>query len=163
VGSGPNPISGSRRPRLSRRGTGLAAVLLLGLALALPIQAIGWNQTSHYALTRALDHGTPRIDRWRHSTGDKAHYRGHWYSARAPGLAIWEQPDFALVRAVGAARFHRVGPHHNDLPIWLLGLWGSALPACALLLLVRSVAERLEPGFGTAAAVTVGTRRRSGA
>jgi hypothetical protein len=51
----------------------LAAVLLLGLALALPIQAIGWNQTSHYALTRALDHGTPRIDRWRHSTGDKAH------------------------------------------------------------------------------------------
>jgi hypothetical protein len=152
----PNPSAGPGRSRLPRRRAGLLAVLVLGLALTLPIEATGWNQTAHYALVRALDHGTTRIDRYRHSTGDKARYHGHWYSARAPGLAIWELPEYALLRAVRAARSTRVGPHHNDRIIWLLGLWGSVLPACALLLLVRVVAERLEPGFGTAAAVTVG-------
>ena len=40
--------------------------------------------------------------------------------------------------------------------VWMLGLIGVVLPALALLLLVRSVAERIEPGYGTAAAIALG-------
>lgn len=40
--------------------------------------------------------------------------------------------------------------------IWVLTLVGSVLPAVALLLLVRSLAERLQPGLGTATALTLG-------
>jgi hypothetical protein len=40
--------------------------------------------------------------------------------------------------------------------VWALGLFAVVLPALLLLLLVRSVAERVEPGYGTAAAVALG-------
>jgi hypothetical protein len=40
--------------------------------------------------------------------------------------------------------------------IYLIGLWGNVLPGVLLLLLVWRVAERLEPGFGAAAAVSLG-------
>lgn len=40
--------------------------------------------------------------------------------------------------------------------VWALGLIAVVLPAFVLLLLVRSVAERIEPGYGTAAAVALG-------
>ena len=40
--------------------------------------------------------------------------------------------------------------------VWSLGLVAVVLPALLLLLLVRSVAERVEPGYGTAAAVALG-------
>ncbi len=40
--------------------------------------------------------------------------------------------------------------------IWALGLLGTVLPALLLLLLVRRLAERLQPGLGTATALTLG-------
>ena len=40
--------------------------------------------------------------------------------------------------------------------VWALTLIGSVIPAVLLLLLVRWVAERIEPGYGTAAAITLG-------
>src|SRR5205085_10684486 len=40
--------------------------------------------------------------------------------------------------------------------LWALGLLGKALSAVVLLLLVRRVADRFEPGYGTAAAITLG-------
>ncbi len=40
--------------------------------------------------------------------------------------------------------------------VWVLTLFGAVLPAIALLLVVRWAAERIEPGFGTAAALTLG-------
>jgi hypothetical protein len=44
----------------------------------------------------------------------------------------------------------------NTPLIWVLGLFGAVLPALLLMLLVRRMGERLEPGYGTAAAVTLG-------
>ncbi len=40
--------------------------------------------------------------------------------------------------------------------IWALGLFGCVLPALVLMLLVRRMGDRIEPGHGTAAAVTLG-------
>src|ERR1700704_5054899 len=71
------------RPILSARKAGAAAITLLAVAYALPTPAIGWNQTAHYALVRALADGTPRIDRTRHEvgysgTGDVSKIGGHY-------------------------------------------------------------------------------------
>jgi hypothetical protein len=56
------------------------------------------------------------------------------------------------------ARAHRVEVQvENETPIvWALTLIGAVIPAVLLLLLVRWVAERIEPGYGTAAAITLG-------
>jgi hypothetical protein len=53
--------------------------------------------------------------------------------------------------------YHVRGQIEAQTPlIWVLGLFGCVLPAAALMLLVRRMGERLEPGYGTAAAVTLG-------
>ena len=44
----------------------------------------------------------------------------------------------------------------GDEMIYLIGLWANVLPGLLLLLLVWRVAERFEPGYGAAAAVTLG-------
>src|SRR5204862_3924590 len=46
---------------------------------------------------------------------------------------------------------------HQAPTVWALGLLGTVLPGALLLLLVRRCAERVEPGLGTAAAITLGT------
>lgn len=40
--------------------------------------------------------------------------------------------------------------------IWALGLFGTVLPALFLLLVVRRIADRVQPGLGTATALTLG-------
>ena len=74
---------------LTRKRLALAAILLVGLAYATMIQSFSWNQTSHYDLIRSLDKDGTTIDAYQQNTGDKAYYKGHYYSARAPGLALF--------------------------------------------------------------------------
>jgi hypothetical protein len=171
---------------------GIASIAALGVAWALVMHATGWTQTSNYAQVRALAAGHAEIDRWQWQTGDKAWLHGHFYSVKAPGLAVITLPVYLALDGVGgqsAARWaadnaaaadhprwtptHLPGPGkyggsvvreirtktqvENETPmIWVLTLFGAVLPAIALLLLVRWVAERMEPGFGTVAAITLG-------
>jgi hypothetical protein len=147
-----------RRLLAPPRRRALLALACVGLAYATVIQSFSWNQTSHYALIRSLAHGTARIDRYANQTNDKARFRGHWYSSRAPGLAILSVPAYGALTAaqVPALARHMQAQRNADEMVWALGLWGSVLPALVLLLLVRRVADALEPGYGTAAAVTLG-------
>jgi hypothetical protein len=157
-----HPTTASRPRRAAgwlRRYSGLLAILFVALAYAQPIQALGWNQTSHYALVRALAHGHTDIDPYKDSTGDKAKDpNGHWYSSRAPGLAFYMLPAYKAMTATGIDNItHKdLAGKHNDEMIWALGLWGTVIPGALMLLLVRTLAERIEPGYGTAAAVTLG-------
>jgi len=58
----------------------------------------GWNQNSRFDLLRAiLERHTLRIDAYHENTQDKAHFRGHYYSDKAPGLVF-----AALPVAIGA-------------------------------------------------------------
>jgi hypothetical protein len=143
------------RPRLA-----LAAVLLVGLSSAVMIQSFSWNQTSHYDLTRALNDDQTTIDRYQSNTGDKVFYKGHYYSARAPGLALFVLPFYNALNLVGAESWtdaHVAPPDHpGDEMIYLIGLWGNVLPGLLLMVLVWRVAERYEPGYGVAAAVVLG-------
>jgi hypothetical protein len=158
----PAPPPKARRERLptGRRRLALAAILLVGLASATMIQSFSWNQTSHYDLTRTLYDGKTTIDQYQANTGDKAYYKGHYYSARAPGLALFSLPFYDALNIVGAESWtdaHVAPPDHpGDEMIYLIGLWGNVLPGLLLLLLVWRVAERYAPGYGVAAAVVLG-------
>jgi hypothetical protein len=147
-----------RGPSVRRKRTALWAVLLVGLAFASVIQNWSDNQSSHYDLIRALDAGRTTIDAGPYPTKDKAYYKGHFYSARAPGLAIYSLPFYELLKAVDAPAVARASQalRGEDEMIYFVGLWGSVLPGVLLLLLVWRVAERFEPGYGGPAAVVLG-------
>lgn len=153
----------------------LAPLFVLAGAMAVLVQASGHNQSSHYALVRALSDGTAKIDRWQQETVDKAHYKGHYYSVKAPGLALASTPFYAALDVVGLAGWaeskgdsvtagedvDRGDPVHAAIVrqtpvVWMLNLWAVVLPMLALLLMMRWVAERFAPGYGTAAAVALG-------
>src|ERR1700691_4944130 len=145
---------------VTRKRLALAAILLVGLSYATLIQSFSWNQTSHYDLIRTLNNGGTTIDKYQANTGDKAYYKGHYYSARAPGLALIALPFYDTLNLVGAESWtdsHVAPPDHpGDEMIYLIGLWGNVLPGLLLLVLVWRVAERYEPGYGAAAAVALG-------
>ena len=136
----------------------LAAIICVALGCATLFQSFSWNQTSAYDLIQAVSHGQTNIDRYQANTGDKAFYRGHWYSARAPGLALFSLPFYELLTAVEAGEWAQESPalRNEDELVDLIGLVGNVLPGLVLLILVWRVAERLQPGFGAATAVTLG-------
>src|SRR3984957_18253723 len=138
----------------------LAAILLVGLSYATVIQSFSWNQTSHYDLTRALNQDKTTIDQYAANTGDKVEYKGHTYSARAPGLALFVLPFYDALNVVGAESWtdaHVAPPNHpGDEMIYMIGPWADLLPGLLLLLLVWRVSESFEPGYGAAAAVVLG-------
>ncbi|HEX4838650.1 MAG TPA: hypothetical protein VFV03_09035 [Solirubrobacteraceae bacterium] len=148
----------ARAGHLSKRNMALAAILLVGVAYATMIQSFSWNQTSHYDLIRSLDRDLTTIDQYQENTGDKAFYKGHWYSARAPGLALFALPFYDAIKALGAERLARSSQAQRgeDEMIYFVGLWANALPGLLLLLLVGHLAERLQPGYGAATAVILG-------
>jgi hypothetical protein len=134
--------------------------VLVGLSYATMVQSFSWNQTSHYDLVRSLNQGKTTIDRYQENTGDKAFYKGHWYSARAPGMALFSLPFYDALNLVNAeawTRAHVAPPNRpGDEMVYLIGLWANVLPGFLLLLLVWRVAERYEPGYGAAAAIALG-------
>jgi hypothetical protein len=146
--------------QITRKRLALAAILLVGLANVTMIQSFSWNQTSHYDLTRALNQDKTTIDQYAANTGDKVEYKGHTYSARAPGLALFVLPFYDALNVVGAESWtdNHVAPpdHPGDEMIYLIGLWGNVLPGLLLLVLVWRVAERFQPGYGAATAVVLG-------
>ncbi len=83
------------------------------------------------------------------AAADNAHATAHdhWHS-HAP-------PKYFGFSANRGRRVQRVVAQNTPM-VWALTLFGAVLPGIALLLLVRWAAERVEPGFGTAAAVTLG-------
>jgi hypothetical protein len=75
--------------------------VLLFVSFAYFYQAGGWNQNSRFALVRAItNEGTLNIDPFRNATGDKAEFQGHFYSDKAPGIALAAVPVVAAVRPI---------------------------------------------------------------
>lgn len=133
--------------RRSSTGWLVLALVVFALSAGWLVQKAGCNQTSHYALVRALASGTTQIDAWQDTTCDKSYTDGHFYSNKAPGLALFTLPYYMAVDGLGLTT------DSTRTSVWLLGLWGALLPAIGVLLLVRRAAERLEPGTGTLVAL----------
>jgi hypothetical protein len=157
IGAGPTREVPRRELRRGRR-TALWAILVAGIAFASMIQSWSDNQSSHYDLIRALAAGRTTIDAGPYPTKDKAFYRGHYYSARAPGLAEYSLPFYLVIREAGFPSLARKSSalRGEDEMIDWVGLWGTVLPGIVLMLLVWRVAERFEPGYGGPTAVIVG-------
>src|SRR6202790_716653 len=74
--------------------------ILLGLVIFFSFiyfyEGGGWNQNSRFDLLRAIvERHTLQIDAYHENTQDKAHFQGHYYSDKAPGLVFLAVP-FAL-------------------------------------------------------------------
>jgi hypothetical protein len=156
--SAPAPAAGERDGSPRVRRLALAAIVLVAVTSATLLQNWSDNQSSHYDLIRALDAGRTTIDYGPYPTKDKAFYKGHWYSARAPGLAMYSLPFYEFLKAAEAPAVARASRalRGEDEMIDFVGLWGTVLPTLALLLLVWRVAERFEPGYGAPTAVLLG-------
>ena len=145
--------------KLSPKRIALIALVLVGFACATLIQNFSWNQSSHYALIRSLDErDSAVIDPFILTTGDRAYYKGHWYSSRAPGLALFSLPWYRGLVDIGMRQWAYNSPalRNDDEMIWAVGLWGNVLPGLILLLIVWRLAEVLEPGYGATTALTLG-------
>jgi hypothetical protein len=128
----------------------LIAALALLLAYAWPEQPAGWNASAHFALVRSLGDGTATIDPYRDETGDVGWYQGHYYTAKAPGLALYSLPLWVVLERIPQISDAR------DRAIWALNFWACVLPAILLFLLVRAVGDRLMPGTGLMSAIGLG-------
>jgi hypothetical protein len=150
----------------SRRRTTLEilAIVAISLAAGMLQHPPGDNQTAHLALVKALADGTPRIDRYQNETADDAYIDGHYYAAKAPGLALFTEPWYLTLRVLdldtpnpaaelGAPRAFLEMPRAS---IWQVGIFGATLPMLVLMLLVRWAAGRVAPGFGGLTAVLGG-------
>jgi hypothetical protein len=141
----------SMLPHTWRWRMGVLAIICCGLACAAVEQhMIGWNELSHFAQVRAFDRGTPIIDPYHRATGDRAFYRGHFYSDKAPGMAFVLVPVYHLARAAGLVKPSGIGTVH------LLALFGCVLPVVITLLLAYRLIERRDPGVGAAVGLMLG-------
>jgi len=98
----------------------------------------GWNQNSRFDLVRAIvEQGTLRIDAYHENTNDKAFANGHYYSDKAPGLALLAVPvAFATRALMRAAGVDPVSPRGLVDLSYCVTLFAVALPmaaACACL------------------------------
>jgi len=137
---------------------------LFAVVYVLPMQPVGCNQTAHYSLVESIYDGSPRIDRYRTQSCDVSFIDGHYYTAKAPGLALASMPWFVVLKAVGAVPANpalgRGFPAAMvELPrraIWQMRLWGALVPSLILLWLVFRVAEKWTRGAGPAVTVFLG-------
>ncbi len=124
--------------------------MLLGLAfLALVgpwVKPISAQPASRMALIGAMvDDGTIRLDDYRAVLGvDYVEHEGHVYSDKAPGQPLLAVPFYAAARAVGAdpASDRRVD---DNLTLWWVTLWTSAIPAAVLVALTYALVARTRP------------------
>lgn len=147
-----------------RRVDATFVVVLVAAAAAwtLPLRVPNCNTGSHFALVQAIAAGERTIDSVHGQSCDISWWHGHYYSNKAPGLALVTVPWYLLMRATGAVGAPRHGgaypqamravPRHD---LWLMALWGATLPALLLLWVVRRIANARAPGTGTAAAAAL--------
>jgi hypothetical protein len=133
-------------------------VLVLAALATLPILNGGMQDVTRLALTDALTRGSVQIDRYHRIAGDRAYYKGHWYTDKAPGVSI-----AALVPVEGLRLVDFVAGSRQDVPVWrrashlwTIRMWTSGVPFIVLCFLVGRVAEGLVHRTGAATVVTFG-------
>lgn len=90
----------------------------------------GWNQNSRFDLLRALvERHTFRIDAYQANTQDKAIFRGHYYSDKAPGVVFLSLP-FALAtrHALSATNIAPESPRGEMALSYFGSIFSIALP-----------------------------------
>jgi len=136
---------------------------LVALTALVVVHATSVQDTTRLGLTQSLvDRGSVTIDQVAPLTIDRARYRGHYYSDKAPGMSFAAVPVYAALEGLhsglGVASPTRVF-HYSDegtVDVWLVRLLTGGVAFVILVFLVGRVAEGLVPGTGAATAVTFG-------
>jgi hypothetical protein len=104
----------------------------------------GWNQNSRFDLLRAIvERHTLQIDAYADNTQDKAHFRGHYYSDKAPGLVFIAVPFAVVARAgVNAVGVDPDSPRGEFVLSYLVTAWAVALPMSLAVVCLFFVALR---------------------
>ena len=138
-----NSTEQQQRQRNHRRALLIAMVLFVSYAYF--YAGGGWNQNSRFDLIRAIiEQGTLRIDAYHQNTRDKAFFRGHYYSDKAPGLALLAVPIVAAARPVLRAAGVDPGSPRGLVGLsYLATVFTLALPAALATACLFLVALRL--------------------
>jgi hypothetical protein len=139
-------------------------VLLLIALGTLPLVGVEDAQdSSRLAVTTQIVYrGKVNIDPYWKLATDRAFARGHWYSDKAPGVALLAVPALEVSRVVDAVD----RPANRRRPVWLrtwtlwgMRIWTGGVALLVLAWLLGRVAEGLVTGSGalTAAVFGVGT------
>jgi hypothetical protein len=139
----------------------ILALIALG---TLPLVTVETAQdSSRLAVTEQIVlRGKISIDPYWKQTIDRAFADGHWYSDKAPGVALLAVPALEVSRVVDAAT--KPGDRHQAVwlrkwTLWGVRIWAGGVAFLVLAWLLGRVAEGLVPGSGavTAAVFGVGT------
>jgi hypothetical protein len=113
----------------------------------------GWNQNSRFDLLRAIiERHTLQIDAYHENTQDKAHFSGHYYSDKAPGLVFLAVP-FALAARplLGAAGVEAESPRGEVALSYVVTAGAVALPTALAGVCLFFLALRFGAGLSSAA------------
>jgi hypothetical protein len=133
----------------------LRALLLFSvifISYAYFYEGAGWNQNSRLDMVRAIvEQGTLRIDAFHQNTEDKAFANGHYYSDKAPGLALLAVPMAEILRAL---QIDSASPRGLIDLAYCLNVFAVALPmaaACACLFWIAMALDASVKGAAFAA------------
>jgi len=117
----------------------------------------GWNQNSRFDLLRAIvERHTLQIDAYHENTQDKAHFRGHYYSDKAPGLVFLSVPFAEAARvAMRIVGTDPNSPRGEYLLSYLVTAAAAALPSALAAMCLFFLALRFGSTPGAAAFATV--------
>lgn len=123
----------------------------------------GWNQNSRFDLVRAiLERHTLQIDAYQQNTEDKAHFNGHYFSDKAPGLVFLALPFAGVARAgMRVAGMDPNTPNGEYVLSYIVTAAGVALPTalaavCLFFLALRLTADPFGALFA-AVMMSIGT------
>ena len=138
--------------RAITRGHAFVIAAVLVFSYAYFYQGEGYNQNSRFDLTRAIvEKHTLRIDAYHENTGDKAFWEGHFYSDKAPGLALTAIPVWAAGRiALRAARKDPAEPRLVVAERYLVTVVTVALPSAVAAACLFMLALKLGASVGGA-------------
>lgn len=113
----------------------------------------GWNQNSRFDLLRAIvEQHTLRIDAYHENTQDKAHFQGHYYSDKAPGLVFLAVPVAVVARPVLSVAGVDPQSARGEFALsYIAGVFAVALPTALAGLCLFFVALRFRVGINGAA------------
>lgn len=142
----------------TRHGALNAAVLalLVEITVGTLVHPYMAQQASRYALTASIvERGTVRLDAYEHVLGvDRAVWRGHIYSDKAPGQPLAAVPVFALGKAVGVEGATNLRVDRN-LGLWWVTFWCATVMGALLLVMMWRRSSKVVPKHATGAALGV--------
>jgi hypothetical protein len=144
---------------------------LVALTALVVVHATGPQDITRIGLTRSLlENRSLTIDDVAKSTADRARYKGHYYSDKAPGMSFMAIPSYVALKSVDVVTGRRdaerifIYPRARDatFPVWFVRIFTGGVLFLITVFLVGRVAEGLVAGTGAVSSVAFGLGTMAG-